>query len=155
MQHANTLLKSAALILAAAMASPALAAAKCDVVVEGNDAMQFNKPTISVPASCKQFTVKLKHVGKLPKTAMGHNWVLSKTADLQPVANDGIAAGAAKDFVKDKDARVIAHTKVIGGGETDSVTFSTAALKAGEAYSYFCSFPGHSALMKGTLTLAK
>jgi azurin len=53
------------------------------------------------------------------------------------------------------DARVIAHTKVIGGGETDSVTFSTAALKAGEAYSYFCSFPGHSALMKGTLTLAK
>ncbi|MEJ8293554.1 azurin [Delftia tsuruhatensis] len=137
-----------------AVAAPVLAA-DCAVEIEGNDAMQFNKPTISVPASCKQFTVKLKHVGKLPKTAMGHNWVLSKTADLQPVANDGIAAGAAKDFVKDKDARVIAHTKVIGGGESDSVTFSTAALKAGEAYSYFCSFPGHSALMKGTLTLAK
>jgi azurin len=126
-----------------AVAAPVLAA-DCAVEIEGNDAMQFNKPTISVPASCK-----------LPKTAMGHNWVLSKTADLQAVANDGIAAGAAKDFVKEKDARVIAHTKVIGGGETDSVTFSTAALKAGEAYSYFCSFPGHSALMKGTLTLAK
>jgi azurin len=27
---------------------------------------------------------------------MGHNWVLSKTADLQAVANDGIAAGAAR-----------------------------------------------------------
>jgi azurin len=81
--------------------------------------------------------------------------LLSKTADLKSVANDGIADGAAKQFEKEKDARVIAHTKVIGGGETDSVTFSTAALKAGEAYSYFCSFPGHSALMKGTLTLAK
>ncbi|MBA4004953.1 MAG: azurin, partial [Delftia sp.] len=84
-----------------AVAAPVLAA-DCAVEIEGNDAMQFNKPTISVPASCKQFTVKLKHVGKLPKTAMGHNWVLSKTADLQPVANDGIAAGAAKDFVKEK-----------------------------------------------------
>jgi len=143
-----------AMLLTTLLAGPALAAA-CDVEIEANDAMQFNKSSISVPASCKQFTVKLKHVGKLPKTAMGHNWVLSKTADLQPVANDGIAAGAAKDFVKEKDARVIAHTKVIGGGESDSVTFSTAALKAGEAYSYFCSFPGHSALMKGTLTLAK
>ena len=146
--------KSVFLVLAVSAAAPVWAA-DCAVEIEGNDAMQFNKPTISVPASCKQFTVKLKHVGKLPKTAMGHNWVLSKTADLQAVANDGIAAGAPKDFVKDKDARVIAHTKVIGGGETDSVTFSTAALKAGEAYSYFCSFPGHSALMKGTLTLAK
>ncbi len=130
-------------------------AADCAVEIEGNDAMQFNKPTISVPASCKEFTVKLKHVGKLPKTAMGHNWVLTKTADVQPVANDGIPAGAAKDYVKDGDARVIAHTKLIGGGESDSVKFATSKLKAGDSYTYFCSFPGHSAIMKGTLTLAK
>ncbi|MDR6215506.1 azurin [Paracidovorax wautersii] len=130
-------------------------AADCAVEIEGNDAMQFNKPTISVPASCKEFTVKLKHVGKLPKTAMGHNWVLTKTADVQPVANDGIPAGAAKDYVKDGDARVIAHTKLIGGGESDSVKFAVSKLKAGDSYTYFCSFPGHSAIMKGTLTLAK
>ena len=48
------------------------------------------------------------------------------------------------------DARVLAFTKVIGGGQTTSVKFSTAALKKGEAYTYFCSFPGHSAIMKGT-----
>ncbi len=130
-------------------------AADCAVEIEGNDAMQFNKPTISVPASCKEFTVKLKHVGKLPKTAMGHNWVLTKTADVQPVANDGIPAGAAKNYVKDGDARVIAHTKLIGGGESDSVKFAVSKLKAGDSYTYFCSFPGHSAIMKGTLTLAK
>lgn len=146
--------KPVLLALAMAAAAPAWAA-DCAVEIESNDAMQFNKPTISVPASCKQFTVKLKHVGKLPKTAMGHNWVLSKTADMQGVANDGIAAGAGKDFIKDKDARVIAHTKLIGGGESDSVSFAPSALKAGEAYSFFCSFPGHSALMKGTVTLAK
>lgn len=149
------LLAAAAAALAFAAPVQAASPTDCKVQIEGNDAMQFNKKEIVVPKACKSFTVELRHAGKLPKQAMGHNWVLSKTADLQPVANDGIAAGAAKDFVKEKDARVIAHTKVIGGGESDSVTFSTAALKAGEAYSYFCSFPGHSALMKGTLTLAK
>ncbi len=130
-------------------------AADCAVEIEGNDAMQFNKPTISVPASCKEFTVKLKHVGKLPKTAMGHNWVLSKTADMPGIATDGIPAGAAKDYVKDGDARVIAHTKLIGGGESDSVKFAVSKLKAGDSYTYFCSCPGHAAIMKGTLTLAK
>ena len=144
------------LILAAAMAlaGPALAASPCEVEIESNDAMQFNKSTLSVPASCKQFTVKLKHVGKLPKAAMGHNWVLSKATDAQGVAADGIAAGVDKAYVKPGDTRVIAYTKVIGGGESDAVTFDVAKLKAGEKYAWFCSFPGHSTIMKGTLTLA-
>ena len=47
------------------------------------------------------------------------------------------------------DARVIAHTKIIGGGQTTSVTFPTSKLKKGEAYTFFCSFPGHWSIMKG------
>src|SRR5690606_19065048 len=81
-----------AALLTALLATSGLAAT-CNVDIEGNDAMQFNKASIAVPASCKQFTVKLKHAGKLPKAAMGHNWVLSKAADVQAVANDGIPAG--------------------------------------------------------------
>ncbi|CAN7652708.1 azurin [Pseudorhodoferax sp. LjRoot39] len=146
-----------ALALAAAvvLAGPALAAGPCEAEIEGNDAMQFNKPALTVPASCKQFKLTLKHVGKLPKAAMGHNWVLAKTADMAGVASDGIAAGLPNDYLKAGDARVIAATKIIGGGESASVSFDVAKLKAGEAYSYFCSFPGHSAIMKGALTLAK
>ncbi len=144
-----------ALVLALAALSGQTLAADCSVEIAGNDALQFDKANISVPQSCKEFTVKLKHSGKLPKAAMGHNWVLSKTSDMQGVATDGIAAGAAKNYVKDGDARVIAHTKVIGGGESDSVTFMSAKLKAGESYTYFCSFPGHSGIMKGTLQLTK
>ncbi|HEY8683885.1 MAG TPA: hypothetical protein VIM06_12000 [Rhodanobacter sp.] len=34
-------------------------------------------------------------------------------------------------------------------------TFKLSALKAGESYVFFCSFPGHAALMKGTLSLGK
>ncbi|MNF19483.1 Azurin [compost metagenome] len=55
--------------------------------------------------------------------------------------------------MKPGDARVIAHTKVIGGGEKDSVTFDVSKLAAGTAYTYFCSFPGHFAMMKGSLKL--
>ena len=145
---------TAAALLTAVLATPALAA-PCNVDIEGNDAMQFNKASIAVPASCKQFTVKLKHAGKLPKTAMGHNWVLSKAADVQAVANDGIPAGPDKAYIKPGDARVIAHTKLIGGGESDAVSFDVAKLKAGESYAWFCSFPGHSSIMKGTLSLSK
>jgi azurin len=144
-----------ALLAACVLAGPALAAGPCEAEIDGTDAMQFSKATLAVPASCKQFKLTLKHVGKLPKAAMGHNWVLSKTADMAGVASDGIAAGLPNDYLKPGDARVIAATKVIGGGESASVSFDVAKLKAGEAYSYFCSFPGHSAIMKGTLTLAK
>ena len=146
--------KPVALALAL-VASSSVFAADCTAEIEGNDAMQFNKTAMTIPLSCKDFTVKLKHPGKLPKAAMGHNWVMTKTADMGGVVTDGAAAGLPKDYVKAGDTRVIAHTKVIGGGESDSVTFSTKALKAGDPYMFFCSFPGHSALMKGTVTVSK
>lgn len=140
--------------LLAAVSTP-LYAADCSVQIEGNDAMQFNKSSIEVPKACKSFTVQLKHAGKMPKAAMGHNWVLAKTADVQAVANDGIAAGLDKQYVKPGDARVVAHTKVVGGGESDSVAVDVSKLKAGESYTFFCSFPGHSGVMKGSFALAK
>jgi azurin len=130
-------------------------AATCEVEIEGNDAMKFNKSSIEVPESCKEFTVKLKHVGKQTKAAMGHNWVLTKTADSQGVAKDGAAAGLAKNYLKAGDARVIAATPLIGGGESASVSLDTSKLKADQSYTYICSFPGHAALMKGTLKLVK
>src|SRR5215212_9445740 len=109
--------------------------AGCKVEIAGTDQMQFDKKEISVPATCKEVEVTLKHTGKLPAQAMGHNWVLAKTADMQGVANDGLGAGFANDHIKKGDARVIAHTKIVGGGQTTSVKFPTASLKKGEAYS--------------------
>ncbi|MEO8064917.1 MAG: azurin [Pseudomonadota bacterium] len=121
----------------------------CKVEIAGNDAMQFDKKEIAVAADCTSVELMLKHSGKLPAQAMGHNWVLSKTADMQGVVNDGMGASFAANHIKVGDARVIAHTKIIGGGQSDTVTFATSVLKKGEAYSFFCTFPGHSALMKG------
>jgi azurin len=133
-----------------AASTGAFAAPKvCKVEITGNDAMQFDKKEIAIASDCTDVEVTVKHSGKLPVTAMGHNFVLTKSADVAPVATDGIAAGVAKNYVKDGDARVIAHTKLVGGGQSDTVTFPTSKLKKGEAYTFFCSFPGHSSIMKG------
>lgn len=135
------------------LGAPAAMAATCSADIEGNDMMKFNVANIDVSKSCTDFTINLKHVGKLPKTAMGHNVVVAATSDIKGIDADGIKAGAAADYIKADDTRVIAHSKLIGGGETTSVTFPVAKLDGEGPYSFFCSFPGHSALMKGTLTL--
>lgn len=140
------------MLAAGAIASPAMAA-DCAVTIEGNDQMQFNVKNVEVPKSCSKFTMTLKHTGKMPKSSMGHNIVLTSTADYTAAAADGMKAGAANEYVKPNDTRVIAYTKVIGGGETTSVDVDVSKLKAGTDYTYFCSFPGHSFIMKGALKL--
>lgn len=141
-----------ALALLGFAAAPLWAADNCSTTIEGNDMMQYNKSEITVPKSCDKFTVTLKHTGKLPRAAMGHNWVLTKASDEKAVLADGAKAGVDNDYVKSDDERIIAHTKLIGGGESDSVTFDTSTLKD-SPFTYFCSFPGHEALMHGTLSV--
>lgn len=149
-------MRFAHIVVAAAMfAAGSAIAGPCDLEIESTDAMKFSKESLSVPASCKKVTLKLVHTGKLPKASMGHNWVLVKTSDMQAVANDGIPAGPDKGYLKPGDARVLATTKLIGGGESDTVSFDTSKLKVGEAYSFFCSFPGHIGLMKGKFAVTK
>ncbi|NLD56485.1 MAG: azurin [Burkholderiaceae bacterium] len=143
-----------AIALTTLLAAPVMAQ-QCETQIEGNDQMKFNKTSLEIPASCKEYKVTLKHVGKLPKAAMGHNWVLTKTSDMQPVVAASIKAGAANDYLPKGDARVLAHTKMLGGGESDTVTVDVSKLQAGADYTFFCSFPGHSSLMKGTLKVAK
>ena len=82
---------------------------------------------------------------------MGHNVVITATADYQAVAQDGLNAGPAGDYIRADDPRVIAHTEIIGGGETISATFPGNRLEAGGDYTFLCSFPGHWTAMKGRL----
>ena len=136
-----------------AAAAPAAAGGECEAVIVSDDAMKFDPKEIQVKSSCKQYKITLKHEGKMPKSAMGHNVVVSKAADKDGILADGQTAGEANNYVKAGDERVIAHTKLLSGGEQDSVTFDVSKLAKGEAYEYYCSFPGHYATMNGKLTL--
>lgn len=134
----------------AALALPLTAHADpCKVEISGNDVLQYDKQELAVPATCREITVTLHHAGKQPREAMGHDWVLVKTPDLTAVDQAGLAAGLANNYLAPGDKRVLAHTRVIAGGETTSVTFSASILRKGGDYSYLCTFPGHSALMHG------
>lgn len=114
------------------------------VVLEGDDLMKFNKTEIVVQAGQK-VKLTLKHVGKMAKEAMGHNFVLlKKGTDLAAFATKAMAAKDS-EYIPAGDS-VIAHTKLIGGGEEVTITFD--APEKGE-YDFLCSFPGHYAIMKG------
>lgn len=123
----------------------------CAITLEGNDAMQFNLHTIRVPGDCEKLTVTLVHTGKLAAAVMGHNWVLSETRHHRELGLAGGRMKLADDYLPRGDARVIAHTPIIGGGQRTQVTFATSALRRGGDYTFFCSFPGHWNMMKGRL----
>lgn len=142
-----------AMVVLLSLAGAPVWAAACKVEVDGTDQMTFSTTSIEVSKkSCPTFTVELRHSGVLPKNLMGHNWVLTRGSDMQGVLGDGMNAGLANGYLKSGDSRVIAHTRLLGGGESDSVTFDTAKL-SGSDYVFFCSFPGHAAMMQGTLRL--
>ena len=132
------------------LASASVFAAECSVTVESTDQMSYTTKEFTVDKSCKEFTVKLTHSGSLPKNVMGHNLVISKTADMQAIATEGMSKGLDNDYLNAANAAIIAHTKMIGAPEKETeVKFDTSKLEAGGDYSFFCSFPGHISMMKG------
>ncbi|PMR76132.1 azurin [Billgrantia endophytica] len=135
------------------LASFPVLAAECEVDIAATDQMTFDTDAIEISKSCDTFTVNLTHEGTMPVTSMGHNWVLAKESEINDLASDAVAAGADQGYLPPDDERVIAHTDMIGGGENTSVTFDVAKLQEDEEYLFFCSFPGHSMMMRGSVTL--
>src|SRR5258705_245557 len=129
-------------VLGALAAAPyARAADPCQLEISGNDLMQYDKPELSAPATCKQITLTLHHIGKLPREAMGHNWVLVNAADVTAVATAGMSAGLPNDYLAPGDKRVLAHTKTIGGGGTPPPGLSTFLPQKRGAPPNPCTFP--------------
>ncbi len=120
-------------------------AKEIEIKITGNDQMQFNVKVIRVKEGQK-VTVVLEHIGTMKVNIMGHNFVLLKQGI--DIGDFGSQASAAKDtnYIPNDGNDVIVHTKMIGGGETTSVTFN--APSKGE-YNFICSFPGHYGLMQG------
>ena len=112
--------------------------------IQGNDLMQFNKTELRAKAGQK-VTLTLRHTGKMGKEIMGHNFVLLKQGtSIVEYANKAVDARE-NDYIPEGDA-AIAHTKMLGGGETDTIVFDA---PAPGTYDFICSFPGHMAMMKG------
>lgn len=82
---------------------------------------------------------------------VGHNWVLVLPGQEESVLANGIAAGDDRDWLDVDDPGIIAHTRLIEGEDSDSVTFAT---PEPGTYTFLCTFPDHHAAgEKGTLTI--
>ncbi len=114
--------------------------------ITGDDKMQFNKEEMRVKAG-QVVILTLKHVGEMSESAMGHNWVLLKQGvDMASYANDAIMAKDNGYIPSNRSNDVITHTKMLGGGESDTIIFK-APTKG--TYPFLCSFPGHYSTMNG------
>ena len=130
----------------------AQAISRTALALSGNDMMQFDKNELMAKAG-EKITLTFRHVGQLDKRVMGHNFVLLKPeTDITGFANEAAAAGESADWIPNDGVQVIAHTKMLGGGQTDVISFD--APEPG-VYDFICSFPGHSAMMRGTLTVTE
>ncbi|MBP1225731.1 azurin [Flavobacterium sp. 1355] len=118
------------------------------LVIEGNDQMQFSTNELRAEAG-KPIKLTLKHVGKIPKEAMGHNLViLQEGTDEAAFAAKAINAKDTDYIPASEKASIVAHTKLLGGGEEDTIEFTVD--KKG-TYNFLCTFPGHVSMMKGVL----
>lgn len=117
------------------------------LIIESNDKMQYTKNELR--ATVGTIVLTLKNTGKMDKAVMGHNLVILKPgtdiADFAAKANNAKAT----DYIPaSENTKIIAHTNLLGAGESDTIEFT---ITEKGNYDYICSFPGHYALMKGKL----
>lgn len=122
-----------------------------EVTITGNDTMQFDIKSFNASKGT-DFKLTFKNVGKLPKIAMGHNLVILKKGvsaikfGQKVLAAGGNANNALPESVMND---VLAHTKLLGPGETEVINFKV-PMETG-SYQYVCTFPGHFAMMRGVM----
>jgi ABC-2 type transport system permease protein len=121
---------------------------KVDTSTEPED-LAFAQTALVAPAG-STITVTLNNLTDADDE-IGHNWVLVQPGQEESVLANGIAAGDDRDWLDVDDPGIIAHTALIEGETSDSVTFEA---PAPGIYTFLCTFPDHHAGGgSGTLTI--
>lgn len=140
-----------AVVIAAASVLRAAPPARA-VALTADDTMKYSQAVIQAKKG-ESLTVKLTSKGAMPKEAMAHNFVLLAKGTNADDFSMQAAMSKATDYIPEKlKDKIIAHTKMVGPGETTEITFKAPAVAG--SYTYLCSFAGHYAAgMKGTLVV--
>lgn len=111
------------------------------VYMEGHDNLKFTVERIEA-APGQTIEITLKTVSNAPKETMAHNFVLlKKDTDVETFATESLSHRDNGYIEPDMEDDIIAQTEMLGGGESDTITFK-APEQTGE-YIYICTFPGH------------
>ncbi|WP_316840092.1 azurin [Pedobacter gandavensis] len=116
--------------------------------LSAHDEMKYDQTVLKALAG-KPITLTFTHIGTMDKNAMGHNFVLLKPGtDIDDFAKKALTEKA-NDFIpQSESSNIIAHTKLLGGNESDTIEFT---VPEKGTYDYICTFPGHVATMRGKL----
>lgn len=140
----------AAAATTAAAPAPAANLPVLEVTIKPDAAnpLAYDTKTISAKAGQK---VKVTFNNNHPTLPQPHNFVLGKVGTKDKMMAIAMSAMTLVDkgYIPDSPD-ILAHTKLIQPGQSETIEFTLPA--AGE-YPFFCTFPGHVAIMNGILTV--
>ncbi len=116
--------------------------------LQANENMRFDKELFKVHTG-RRLTLIFKNTAAPSATAMAHNVVILRPGiDIADFAD--VAHNAPKEqYVPSSVASlVIAHTKLVNGGDSDQVEFT---VTQPAVYDFICSYPGHWGTMQGKI----
>jgi azurin len=118
------------------------------IELQANENMRFDKEMFKIKTG-KKIRLIFKNTGAPSNTAMAHNVViLEKGTDIADFA-DAVHNAKNEQYVPSSvGSLVIAHTKLVSGGDSDEVDFT---ISQPGIYDYICSFPGHWGTMQGKI----
>ena len=116
------------------------------IQLQANENMRFDKELFKVHTG-KKITLILENTSPPANTSMSHNVVILKPdIDLADFADVARNAQNEQYVPSSVSSLVIAHTKLVPGGQSDQVEF---AISEPGVYPFICSFPGHWGTMQG------
>lgn len=115
------------------------------IMLFASDNMVFNAQEITV-FEHQEITLILSHTGKSHKNTMGHNFVLLEEGVVISEFGREASKFQQRDYIPEDTSKIIVHTRLLSGGESDTIKFKAPAKGI---YPYLCSFPGHYSVMKG------
>ena len=113
--------------------------------------MKYDTTDITIKVG-QPLTITLTNDGSLPKAAMAHDLVILRPGTDVTAYVDAASKHPAENYLPPELAdKVLRATKLLGPGETDTITFTP---KPAGTYDYVCTFPAHAAAgMRGTITV--
>ncbi|HMH34295.1 MAG TPA: plastocyanin/azurin family copper-binding protein [Puia sp.] len=118
------------------------------VQLKANENMRFDKELFRVRAG-KKISLIFKNTGSKSATSMSHNVVILKNGvDIVDFAEIAHNAKTEQYVPSSLDSLIIAHTRMVGGGDSDQVEF---IIPKPGIYDFICSFPGHWGTMQGKI----
>jgi azurin len=118
--------------------------------LKANENMRYNRELFRVRAG-KKISLFFKNTGAKSATSMAHNVVILKNGvDIADFADVARNAKTEQCVPSSLDSLIIAHTRLVNGGDSDQVEF---IIPKPGIYDFICSFPGHWGTMQGKIVV--